>query len=221
MTPQWALGFHQSRAGYQNTATLQAVVDAYKAAELPLDGIWSDVDYMEDYKSFYYDIDNYANLPAFVKNLTNQHWVPVIPAAIPQRIRSTGGLLPYLPYHDGLDQGIFINASAKIQQPFTGEQDAVDAVYVDWSHANSSVYWDTWLSKLQSEVAFDGVWLDMNEATSFCNGPCYWDQTADQPVQQKLKYIPTGRNLEDGTIALDAVHSDGSVELDVHSLYGT
>jgi len=221
MTPQWALGFHQSRAGYQNTAALKAVIDNYQAQNLPLDGIWSDIDYMEDYKSFYYDTDNFAGLPTFIKTLYNKHWVPVVTAAIPQRIRSTGGLQPYLPYHDGLDQGIFITASAKIDQPFTGQQYADDAVYVDWSHTNSSVYWDDWLAKLQSEVAFDGVWLDMNEATSFCNGPCYWDQTADQPVQQKLKYIPTGRNLEDGAIALDAVHSDGSTELDVHSLYGT
>ena len=176
---------------------------------------------MEDYKSFYYDTDNFAGLPDFIKTLYNKHWVPVVTAAIPQRIRATGGLQPYLPYHDGLDQGIFINASAKIDQPFTGQQWADDAVYVDWSHTNSSVYWDDWLAMLQSEVAFDGVWLDMNEATSFCNGPCYWDQTADQPVQQKLKYIPSGRNLEEGAIALDAVHSDGSTELDVHSLYGT
>jgi len=188
---------------------------------LPLDGIWSDIDYMEDFKSFYYDIDAYHDLPSFVKGLKDQHWVPVIPAGIPQRIRYTGGLPPYLPYHQGLDQNIFINASSRIQQPFTGAQYAADTVYIDWSHENATIFWDDWLGKLQSEVAFDGVWLDMNEATSFCDGPCYWDQTAVQPVQQKLKYIPSGRNLEQKTIPLDAVHQDGTTELDVHSLYGT
>jgi len=60
----------------------------------------------------------------------------------------------------------------------------------------------------------------MNEATSFCNGVCYWDQLPANPVQQKLKYIPTGRNLEQNTISLDGVHSDGTTELDVHNLYG-
>jgi len=35
-----------------------------------------------------------------------------------------------------------------------------------------------------------------------------------------LKYIPGGRNLEEKGIALDAIHHDGSVELDAHSLYG-
>lgn len=221
MPPQWALGFHQSRAGYKSVSELQDVIANYKMHNLPLDGIWSDIDYMEDFKSFYYDIDAYHDLPSFVKGLKDQHWVPVIPAGIPQRIRYTGGLPPYLPYHQGLDQNIFINASSRIQQPFTGAQYAADTVYIDWSHENATIFWDDWLGKLQSEVAFDGVWLDMNEATSFCDGPCYWDQTAVQPVQQKLKYIPSGRNLEQKTIPLDAVHQDGTTELDVHSLYGT
>jgi len=35
-----------------------------------------------------------------------------------------------------------------------------------------------------------------------------------------LKYIPGGRDLEQNGIALDAVHHDGSLELDAHSLYG-
>jgi len=61
----------------------------------------------------------------------------------------------------------------------------------------------------------------MNEPSSFCTGPCYTDQKVQQPVQQKLKVIPSGRNLEEGTIPLDAHHSDGTLELDAHNLYGT
>jgi len=222
LPPQWALGFHQSRTGYKDTAALSDVVANYTAAHLPLDAIWSDIDYMEDFKNFYIDNENYGDLPTFIKtDLKDKHWVPVVSAAIPQRIRSVGGLLPYLPYHDGLEQNIFLNASAKINQPYTGAQYADDAVYVDWSHENATVYWGDWLAKLQSEAAFDGLWLDMNEATSFCEGACFWDQKAEQPVQQKLKYIPTGRNLESGGLPLDVIHADGSEELDVHSLYGT
>jgi len=41
------------------------------------------------------------------------------------------------------------------------------------------------------------------------------------PVGQKLPYIPTGRNLEEKSISLDALHANGEIELDVHSLYGT
>lgn len=43
----------------------------------------------------------------------------------------------------------------------------------------------------------------------------------NDPVKFHLPYTPTGRNLERQSIPLDATHSDGTIELDAHSLYGT
>jgi len=54
-----------------------------------------------------------------------------------------------------------------------------------------------------------------------CNGVCYTDQKANNPVQWNLPYIPTGGNLENKALPLDALHRDGIKELDVHNLYGT
>jgi hypothetical protein len=54
-----------------------------------------------------------------------------------------------------------------------------------------------------------------------CDGVCYSDQKAENPVQWNLPYIPTGGNLETRAMPLDAIHQDGHKELDVHSLYGT
>lgn len=62
VTPQWALGWHQCRWGYRTTAHLQAVVAQYKLNNLPLDCMWSDIDYMEDYKNFEVDPVNFADL---------------------------------------------------------------------------------------------------------------------------------------------------------------
>jgi alpha-glucosidase len=60
----------------------------------------------------------------------------------------------------------------------------------------------------------------MNEASNFCVGPCYQRQIPDVPVKSKLKYTPTGRNLEVQSMPLDTVHTDGNIQLDTHSLYG-
>jgi hypothetical protein len=54
-----------------------------------------------------------------------------------------------------------------------------------------------------------------------CDGVCYSDQAANKPVQWNLPYIPTGGNLENKAMPLDALHNDGHTELDMHSLYGT
>jgi alpha-glucosidase len=41
------------------------------------------------------------------------------------------------------------------------------------------------------------------------------------PVKYKLPYVPTGRDLEEKSISLDAIHEGGVTELDAHSLFGT
>jgi alpha-glucosidase (family GH31 glycosyl hydrolase) len=40
-------------------------------------------------------------------------------------------------------------------------------------------------------------------------------------VKSKLKYIPTGRDLEYKSMALDTTHANGYIQLDTHSYYGT
>lgn len=47
--PFWSLGFHQSRRGYSDVSALEKVIQGYEKNGLPLDGIWSDIDYMINY----------------------------------------------------------------------------------------------------------------------------------------------------------------------------
>ena len=75
---------------------------------------------------------------------------------------------------------------------------------------------------MHDKIPFDGLWLDMNEASNFCNGVCYSNQKVAKPVKNMLPYIPTGRDLEGKSISLDAYHKgNNAIELDMHSLFGT
>jgi len=60
----------------------------------------------------------------------------------------------------------------------------------------------------------------MNEAANFCTGACYPSQVAKSPLKYKLPYTPGGRDLEEKSLPLDAVHAGGVTELDAHSLFG-
>jgi len=84
LTPMWALGWHQCRWGYTSTAALDDVVTNYEEGKFPLDAQWSDIDYMEEYKDFTIDPDNYGGLPAFVDKLhaKHLHYVPILDAGI-------------------------------------------------------------------------------------------------------------------------------------------
>jgi alpha-glucosidase (family GH31 glycosyl hydrolase) len=50
MPPFWGLGWHQCRYGYQDLDEVKTVVSKYKENGIPLDTMWNDIDYMQDYK---------------------------------------------------------------------------------------------------------------------------------------------------------------------------
>jgi len=117
-----------------------------------------------------------------------------------------------------VNQDVFIKTDAG--DTFIGQVWPDDAAFPDWFSENTASWWGKQLSNFYDQVKFDGLWLDMNEASNFCNGVCYESQMAANPVKNKLPYIPTGRDLEMKSITLDAKHANGYTELDVHSLFG-
>eukprot|EP01017_Pseudomicrothorax_dubius_P033412 TRINITY_DN4475_c0_g1_i5.p1 TRINITY_DN4475_c0_g1~~TRINITY_DN4475_c0_g1_i5.p1 ORF type:complete len:572 (+),score=92.43 TRINITY_DN4475_c0_g1_i5:38-1753(+) len=44
--------------------------------------------------------------------------------------------------------------------------------FVDWTHPNATKYWSDMLTALHMILPFDGLWIDMNEPSSFCDGEC-------------------------------------------------
>lgn len=177
---------------------------------------------MDNYKDFTIDQTNFSKLGDFVKKIQTEHnmkYIPIVDAGIAQRIPSIEN---YEAYSAGMDANVFIKAGSDNTTVFTGQVWAVDAVFPDWYHEDVKTYWNNMLTQFHDMVGFNGVWLDMNEASNMlCNGVCYDDQKAEFPVQNNLPYIPTGRDLETQSISLDAVHADGDLELFAHSVYGT
>jgi alpha-glucosidase len=43
-------------------------------------------------------------------------------------------------------------------------------VFLDWFHSQAAVVWGKGLQDLYEKVAYDGIWIDMNEATSISQG---------------------------------------------------
>ncbi len=66
---------------------LREIYENYKNYSIPLDTLWSDIDYMEDYKDFTFDPKNFAGLPKLIDDLhkDNKHYIPIIDAGIAQR----------------------------------------------------------------------------------------------------------------------------------------
>jgi alpha-glucosidase (family GH31 glycosyl hydrolase) len=212
---EWILGFNQCRYGYHTLDVLEEVVTNYTNAGIPLDTIWNDIDYLDNYSDFTVDQSRYSGLGAYVKTLHTKgmHYIPIIDAGITSKPDGD-----YEMYNTGVKDGVFIMDYTN-KTPFVGQVWPGDAVFVDWTHDKAAAYWQGGIDMLSKEVDFDGLWLDMNEASNFCNGACYADQVATDPIKYKATYWPTGRDLDIKSLDLDAMHSDGRTELEHHNMY--
>ena len=46
------------------------------------------------------------------------------------------------------------------------------SVFLDFMNEQAATIWMHGINALFEEVEYDGLWLDMNEATGFCDGEC-------------------------------------------------
>lgn len=177
MVPQWILGWNQCRWGYTDLDTVKEVVQNYSDSNLPLDVQWSDIDYLDRYRDFTFDPVKFNNLSGFVQDLHSKgmRYIPIIDAGISQRPNQD-----YQAYDDGVANDVFIKAQNG--EIFTGRVWPGDAAYPDFMNDKTVSWWKTQLSNFFNNVNFDGLWLDMNEASNFCNGACYNGQVSPNPI---------------------------------------
>ena len=87
------------------------------------------------------------------------------------------------------------------------------------------------MSDLYQNLPYDGLWLDMNEATGFCNGECpdgmvpnytqsdrtnhtWWTsfKSQDELSTYKIPFIPGGQwNLDNMSMSLNATHPSNNL----------
>ncbi|KAJ6533997.1 glycoside hydrolase family 31 protein [Mycena vulgaris] len=188
--PSWAFGFHLSdlhlRWGYLSLNETMEQVKNMRAANIPLEGeplnkptlpihklmMWNDIDLYHAFRDFTSDPVSFPGdeMREFIRELAsnNQHYIPILDAAVAHVTNSTD---VYDPYTKGHELGTFVknpDGSEYIGQVWPGY-----TVFPDW-FANKTQQWWTESLKNWSDggVEYSGIWLDMNEISSFCLGSC-------------------------------------------------
>lgn len=82
--PKFAFGFGQSRWGYTTKEDFRKVAAGYRENHIPLDMIYMDIDYMDSYKDFTLNPENFPDFPDFVKEMKDQELrlIPIIDAGV-------------------------------------------------------------------------------------------------------------------------------------------
>lgn len=169
--PYWGLGFHQCRYGYRDAFQVAEVVYNYSQAGIPLETMWTDIDYMDRRLIFTTDPERYPleKLRALVSHLheNNQHYIVMVdPAA---------GYQDNYPTLDrGTEDNIWLlrqNGSVFIGVVWPGV-----SIFPDWFAENITRFWNNEFEMFfnaEDGVDIDGLWIDMNEPSSFpCFFPC-------------------------------------------------
>ncbi|KAF9967204.1 hypothetical protein BGZ70_010421 [Mortierella alpina] len=199
MVPYYSLGFHMCRWGYDTVDKAKAVVAEFKRHALPLEALWIDIDYMEDYKCFTFDQTRYPvkQLAALADELhaNNQHLIMILDPGI--KLQYQMGL--YEPYDEGVARNLFIKRKITAQEAaedktaklragdlvdFVGKVWPGKTVFPDWFHPEAQEYWTKHIAAWLQQVPLDGIWIDMNEAASFHDGDCsHIESSDDRPVR--------------------------------------
>ncbi|KAL0592712.1 Sucrase-isomaltase, intestinal [Plecturocebus cupreus] len=217
MPAYWSLGFQLSRWNYKSLDVVKEVVRRNREAGIPFDTQVTDIDYMEDKKDFTYDEAAFQGLPEFVQDLHNygQKYVIILDPAISIGQRANGA--PYATYERGNAQNVWVNESDG-KTPIIGEVWPGLTVYPDFTNPNCIDWWANECSIFHQQVQYDGLWIDMNEVSSFIQG------SAKGCNADNLNYPPFTPDILDKlmyskTICMDSVQNWGK-QYDVHSLYG-
>ncbi|KAI6124291.1 glycoside hydrolase family 31 protein [Pisolithus croceorrhizus] len=173
MPPAWALGFHLCRWGYHNVSDDIANVEAMRQAGIPLEVQWNDIDLYHAFRDFTTDPISFPTneIKSFIENLTvnHQHYIPIVDAGIAVTVNDTDA---YDPFTRGSELDVFMknpDGSLYIGQVWPGY-----SAFPDWFVDNAEEWWTEALMNWSTNggVGFSGIWLDMNEASSFCGYSC-------------------------------------------------
>ena len=183
MQQYFSFGYHQCRWGYRNWTELSDVVDNFRKFDIPLETIWTDIDYMNQYRDF----DNDQNRFSYPEgeqllgqlHANGQHYIPIVDSAI-YIPNPTNASDAYGTYTRGNDSGVFMmnpDGSQYIGSVWPGY-----TVFPDWLSSNAVPWWVNEMQMWHQKIPFDGIWIDMSEVSSFCVGSCGSGNVTLNPV---------------------------------------
>lgn len=180
--PKYAFGFGQSRWGYRNAEDFRHVAEEYRKHNIPIDMVYMDIDYMQDYKDFTVN-QSFPDFKAFVDEMKEKkiHLIPIIDAGV--KIEEG-----YEVYEEGVRENMFCK-----------REDGTDfaaAVWPGLTHFPDVLNpearrWFGRKYKILTDAGIDGFWNDMNEPAIF------FSEEGMEEVKQFLKgYLEEGQDKD-------------------------
>ncbi|NXC03388.1 MGA protein, partial [Orthonyx spaldingii] len=246
MPAYWSLGFQLCRYGYESDSDIAQLVEQMKAAQIPYDVQYSDIDYMERQVDFTIG-SRFAGLPALINKIKAEgmRFIIILDPAI------SANETDYPAFTRGVENDVFMkwpdtneilyskvwsflpNVQINDSLPHETQVElyAAHAAFPDFFR-NSTVEW--WKKEIlevynntnsSRSLKFDGLWIDMNEPAAFVNGAvggCRNDLLNNPPYMPHLGSRSAGLSFKTSCMEAQQHLADGTPvrHYDVHNLYG-
>ncbi|MBT9589187.1 alpha-glucosidase [bacterium] len=198
LPPGWALGFHQSRWGYQSQDEIVSLVDEFRQRQIPLDAVHLDIDYMDEFRSFTFHPQRFPDPEGLSAGLREKgvRLVTIIDPGIRFDLHSG-----YPVAREGALHGHFLRNPDG--SPFSGYCWPDSALFTDYARADSRAWWGEQQRSL-TERGVSGIWVDMNEPAVF-SSPFSQGFSQQNPIP-----LATAQGAGE----------DSTVHAELHNLYG-
>ena len=208
--PLWAFGYGQSRWGYKCERDVEKVVRGYEKADMPLDYVCLDIDYMDRYIDFTVNRKRFPDFSGFVSKMRREgiHLVPIVDAGI--KVEPGNAV-----YEEGVRDNYFCtnesgkNFQAAVWPGMTHLPDFLRPEVREWFGKQYKVYTD---------CGIDGFWNDMNEPAMF-----YSEYSKNRPRRERKRedplYVANGW-FSDYKRFYHNVGEKSVLHYDVHNVYG-
>jgi alpha-glucosidase len=159
LPPLWALGYHQSRWGYQSAEELRDLAREFRRRDLPCDALYLDIDYMDGYRVFTWDRERFPDLPGLVADLGAQGFRVVTIVDPGVKVDEH-----YAVYVEGRDADYYCKTSSGSE--YRNVVWPGVCAFPDFTAPEVRAWWGALHGPLV-DAGVAGIWCDMNEPTVF------------------------------------------------------
>jgi len=159
LPPRWSLGYQQCRWSYASEKRVREIADGFRKRTIPCDVIYLDIDYMDGYRIFTWDTEDFPDPMKLVKDLADDGFRTAVIVDPGIKVDSS-----YHAYVSGMDRDVYV------KEPdgslFVGEVWPGRCAFPDFTDPSARLWWGEQFADLVS-VGIRGWWNDMNEPSVF------------------------------------------------------
>lgn len=152
----WTLGYHQCRWGYASEADIRRVASELRNRNIPADGIWMDIDYMDGYRVFTWDKKDFPRPKQMIADLRRGGFRPV--AIVDPGVKVDDG---YFLYDEGRAGDHFVKHPDG--REYNGAVWPGPSAFPDFHRAATRAWWADHVRRWLADTGLSGLWNDMNE----------------------------------------------------------